>query len=55
MLKVSVRPVMMHFFYMDEADPTKVRRWVGSPASSRGFADGTSPRRCVSESWVRSR
>ena len=25
-----VRPVMTHFFYMDEADPTKVRRWIGS-------------------------
>jgi hypothetical protein len=25
-----VRPVMTHFFYMDDADPTKVRRRVGS-------------------------
>ncbi len=25
-----VRPVMTHFFYMDDADPTKVRRWIGS-------------------------
>jgi hypothetical protein len=25
-----VKPVMTHFFYMDEADPTKVRRGVGS-------------------------
>ena len=28
--KPVVRPVMTHFFYMDEQDPTKVRRWVGS-------------------------
>jgi hypothetical protein len=21
---------MTHFFYMDEADPTKVRSWIGS-------------------------
>ena len=26
----SVRPTMTHFFYMDERDPTKVSRWVGS-------------------------
>ncbi len=26
----SVRPVMTHFFYMDETDPSKVRSWVGS-------------------------
>jgi hypothetical protein len=26
----SVKPVMTHFFYMDEADPTKVRHWYGS-------------------------
>jgi hypothetical protein len=26
----TVRPTMTHFFYMDEADPSKVRRWVGS-------------------------
>src|SRR6201999_3922589 len=25
-----VRPTMTHFFYMDEKDRTKVRRWVGS-------------------------
>ena len=28
--KPVVRPVMTHFFYMDEADPTKVRSWFGS-------------------------
>jgi hypothetical protein len=26
----TVRPVMTHFFYMDEADPSKVRSWIGS-------------------------
>ena len=26
----SVRPTMTHFFYMDERDPTKVKRWVGA-------------------------
>ncbi len=26
----TVKPVMTHFFYMDEADPTKVRSWIGS-------------------------
>jgi hypothetical protein len=25
-----VKPVMTHFFYMDEANPTKVRHWIGS-------------------------
>ena len=25
-----VRPVMTHFFYMDEANPSRVRSWVGS-------------------------
>jgi len=25
-----VKPVMTHFFYMDDKDPTKVRRWFGS-------------------------
>ncbi|MEF0939294.1 nuclear transport factor 2 family protein [Rhizobium sp. BR 362] len=25
-----VKPVMTHFFYMDEADHTKVRHWFGS-------------------------
>jgi hypothetical protein len=28
--KPVVRPVMTHFFYMDEQDPSKVRRWIGS-------------------------
>lgn len=28
--KPTVKPVMTHFFYMDERDPTKVRSWVGS-------------------------
>ncbi|HEY6434737.1 MAG TPA: nuclear transport factor 2 family protein [Acetobacteraceae bacterium] len=28
--KPAVKPVMTHFFYMDDADHTKVRRWVGS-------------------------
>ena len=26
----SVQPTMTHFFYMDERDPTKVKRWVGA-------------------------
>jgi hypothetical protein len=26
----TVKPVMTHFFYMDEADPSKVRSWIGS-------------------------
>ena len=26
----SVRPTMTHFFYMDETNPNKVARWVGS-------------------------
>ena len=26
----TVRPVMTHFFYMDQADPTKVKHWYGS-------------------------
>jgi hypothetical protein len=26
----TVMPVMTHFFYMDETNPTKVRSWVGS-------------------------
>lgn len=25
-----VKPVMTHFFYMDEHDPTRVRSWIGS-------------------------
>jgi hypothetical protein len=25
-----LRPVMTRFFYMDEKDPKKVRRWVGA-------------------------
>ena len=28
--KKTVKPVMTHFFYMDEADPAKVRSWIGS-------------------------
>jgi len=28
--KTTVRPVMTHFFYMDEVDPSKVRSWIGS-------------------------
>jgi len=28
--KPVVKPVMTHFFYMDEKDPTKVRRWFGA-------------------------
>jgi hypothetical protein len=28
--KPVVKPIMTHFFYMDEADPTKVRAWFGS-------------------------
>lgn len=28
--KAIVKPVMTHFFYMDEADPSKVRCWIGS-------------------------
>ncbi len=26
----AVKPTMTHFFYMDEANPSKVRRWIGS-------------------------
>jgi len=26
----SLHPTMTHFFYMDEADPTKVKRWYGA-------------------------
>jgi hypothetical protein len=26
----AVKPVMTHFFYMDEKDPSKVKSWVGS-------------------------
>ncbi|HEV2678578.1 MAG TPA: hypothetical protein VGV37_28890 [Aliidongia sp.] len=26
----TVKPVMTHFFYMDDKDPTKVARWFGS-------------------------
>jgi hypothetical protein len=26
----AVKPVMTHFFYMDDANPAKVRRWIGS-------------------------
>jgi hypothetical protein len=25
-----VAPTMAHFFYMDDKDPTKVRRWIGA-------------------------
>lgn len=28
--KPSVKPVMTHFFYMDETDHTKVKAWYGS-------------------------
>ncbi len=28
--KPVVKPVMTHFFYMDEQDPSKVGKWVGS-------------------------
>jgi hypothetical protein len=28
--KPIVKPVMSHFFYMDEKDPTKVRHWIGA-------------------------
>jgi hypothetical protein len=28
--KPVVKPVMTHFFYMDAADPSKVRSWIGS-------------------------
>lgn len=28
--KPVVKPVMTHFFYMDEKNPTKVRSWIGS-------------------------
>jgi hypothetical protein len=28
--KPVVRPVMTHFFYMDEVNPDKVRAWYGS-------------------------
>ena len=28
--QLIVKPVMTHFFYMDETDPTKVRSWIGS-------------------------
>lgn len=26
----AVHPTMTHFFYMDDADPAKVRRWIGA-------------------------
>jgi hypothetical protein len=26
----TVKPVMTHFFYMDDKDPSKVRSWIGS-------------------------
>jgi hypothetical protein len=28
--KPVVKPVMAHFFHMDEANPTKVKSWIGS-------------------------
>ena len=28
--EAPVRPTMAHFFYMDPADPTKVKRWIGA-------------------------
>ena len=28
--KPVVRPTMAHFFYMDEKDPSKVKRWHGA-------------------------
>jgi hypothetical protein len=28
--KPIVKPVMSHFFYMDEKDPAKVRHWIGA-------------------------
>jgi hypothetical protein len=28
--KPIVKPVMTHFFYMDEADPSKVAAWIGA-------------------------
>jgi len=28
--KPVVKPVMTHFFYMDESDPSKVAAWIGS-------------------------
>lgn len=28
--KPTVKPRMSHFFYMDEADPSKVRSWIGA-------------------------
>ncbi|RXS98243.1 nuclear transport factor 2 family protein [Silvibacterium dinghuense] len=28
--KPVVKPVMTHFFYMDEANPEQVRSWIGS-------------------------
>ncbi len=47
--KQPVRPVMTHFFYMDEADPAKVRSWIGSVGPNPVLMGGTSrPRKpCV--------
>ena len=28
--KTVVKPMMAHFFYMDEKQPNKVRRWIGA-------------------------
>jgi hypothetical protein len=35
----GVKPVMSHFFYMDERDSAKVRHWIGAvgPASCSKF------------------
>jgi hypothetical protein len=41
--KPVVKPVMTHFFYMDDADPTKVRAWYGSVGVRR--VDEEHPRR----------
>jgi hypothetical protein len=30
-----MRPTMSHFFYMDQADPSKVSRWVGAVGPTR--------------------
>jgi hypothetical protein len=47
--KPIVKPVMSHFFYMDEKEPTRVRPWIGAvvPLSFRQMrgqmARSTSP------------
>jgi len=35
-----VRPTMTHFFYMDEADPTKVSHWYGAVGPVRSGDSG---------------